>query len=458
MVHEESPATSRQTSISRLGTSLVPESPSNPEGQSNISGTTFVPQDSSFEAGELDPVILAEELPDLHNATDRLLDLFVSKALDPRQILDEAKRIINPRNTDSKRLKYAVRKFVGTMNGFSKQDFIDVALINGLIPSVQPDGASQAWSPSPILHRANCAKLALDVLLATIGSQSPHQAIERLQSQFPAPFMDKIVRRSQPKPVGASAVEKQTFELALEIRTQFFIMELERHQTDKNFDPGAILKGVFYDELALEDDATAMDPGSLRGFKLPPTFEDENGRLPDQYQDDVIDRIGELELVLGQDDELNVENLKRAWWSRFLQRTARFIHSRNKEILSDLQQQPKIADVEDLVRNEIERRNEPTQEMSREEEFSVPYTGIRPSRALLPREDRSIPREPSVNETPSRAFNPPIPASHTQTSAQTSAQRLASQISPQRSAAQETVNRTVQSPVRDPNKRKSLEV
>jgi hypothetical protein len=241
----------------------------------------------------------------------------------------------------------------------------------------------------PILHKANCARLALDVLLVTAGSQSPRHAIERLESQFPAPFMDGIVKSSQPKPIGASTAEKQTFELALEIRTQYFVMELERRQNEKDFDPQSILRGVFYDELALEDQGSKVDPGSLRGFKLAQTFEDENGRLPDRFQDDVIDRIGELELdLLDQDGSPQIRDLKRTSWTRFIQRIARFIFTRDKEIKFDLQQQPNIDEVDDLVRKEIERRDTGARETPDPRQTVVP--------ASVERSVHEPPREPSI--------------------------------------------------------------
>lgn len=397
-MHEESPAISHPSSVSRLGTSLVPESPGNFEGHSNISGTTVLPQDSSSED---EPIILVDELPDLQSAANRLLDLFVSNASDPRNILDSVKRITNPTNTDSKRLKRAAKKLVGIMSRFSSQGFIDVAQMKEMIPSVRRPGAAQPWSPLPILHKANCARLALDVLLASIGTQSPRQAVERLERHFPTPFLDSIVN-SQPKPAGASTAKKQTFELALEIRTQYFLMELERRQNEKDFDPRSILKGVFYEELALEEDQSATDPGSLRGFKLKPIFEDENGRLPESYQEDVIDRISELEYDLfDQDDLPNIQSLKRASWSRFVLRTARFIHSRDKEILSDLRQQPKIDEVQDLVTKEIERRRDPASHDTPDRRAeAVPETVNLSSRASLPREEPRPPREPSLRAPP----------------------------------------------------------
>jgi len=399
MVAEETPT-------SKYSTPMIPESPGNREGNSNISGTTFLPQDSSFEDGEADPIVMVDELSDLQSAATRLMDMFVTNAADPRNIVDAAKRLTDPRNTHSKRLKPATHKLISAMNGFSKQTFIDVAEIKELIPSVQLEDTANIWSPSPILHKANCARLALDVLLATIGSQSPRHAIERLDNQFPAPFMDAIVKRSQSKPIGASTAEKQTFELALEIRTQYFILELERRQNEKDFDPQAILRGVFYDELALEDADSKLEPGSLRGFNLEHTFEDENGRLPDRFQDDVIDRIGELEFdMLDEDGSAQIRNLKSASWTRLIQRTARFIYTRDKEIKFDLQQQPKLDEVEELLRKEIERREGATSE-SPEPRQSVVSASVERFHESPARQARGSQRELSIMASTERTKEP----------------------------------------------------
>ncbi|KAJ5296951.1 FAD-binding type 2 [Penicillium atrosanguineum] len=400
MVAEETPA-------SKYSTSVVPESPGNPEGNSNISGTTFLPQDSSLEDDETDPIVIVDELSDLQSAATRLMDLFVSDASDPRNIVEAAKRLTDPRNTQSKRLKPATNKLINAMKGFSRQAFIDVAEIKQLIPSVQPEETIHPWSPSPILHQANCARLALDVLLATLGSQSPRRAIERLESQFPAPFMDAIVKKSQSKPIGASTAEKQTFELALEIRTQYFILELERRQNEKDFDPRAILNGVFYDELALEDVDSKLEPGFLRGFNLADTFEDENGCLPDRFQDDVIDRMGELEYdLLAHEDSPQIQELKRTSWTRFVQRTARFIHTRNKEIKSDLLQQPKLDEVHDLLMKEIERRENGTPENPNPHESAVPASVEHLVHKSPVQPNRQSPRETSTTVSPERTRQP----------------------------------------------------
>lgn len=344
-VAESSPSKARRKSNFANGTSVVPESP-----EGNISGTTFLPQeDSDPEDADLEPIIMIDELPGLQEASDRFLNLLKTNAPDARQVVDAAKRLANPRNTENKRLKPAIRKLLSQMKPFGSEPFINVAEAQGLIPTVQPKGAARPWSPSPALHRANCARLALDVLLVSMGSNSLGETIETLESQFPAPFLSQIVNGKEHVPIGGSTAAGPTFEMALEIRTQYALVELERHEKEKRFDARSLLDNVFY------GNGHTSDTGSLRGFNLPGIFADENGCLPDRFQDRVSDRYSELDYSLHDDDgNPNIKGLKATFWSRFLVCTARFVQSRDKELRRDLEFQPKLEDVKDYVEKMIE--------------------------------------------------------------------------------------------------------
>lgn len=342
---ENSPAKAHRKSNFASGTSIVPESP-----EGNISGTTFLPQeDSDPEDADLEPIIMIDELPGLQEASDRLLSLLKTNAPDARPVVDAAKKLANPRNTENKRLKPAIRKLLSQMKPFGSERFIDVTEAQELIPIVQPKGAARPWSPSPALHRANCARLALDILLESTDSKSLSETIETLESQFPAPFLSRIVNGKESIPIGGSTAAGPTFEMALEIRTQFALVQLEKQEKRKGFDARSVLENVFY------GDGYTSDTGSLRGFNLPGTFADENGRLPDRFQDRVSDRFSELDYSLHDDDgNPNIKGLKAGFWSRFLVCTARFVQSRDKELRRDLEFQPKLEDVKDYVEKMIE--------------------------------------------------------------------------------------------------------
>ncbi|KAJ5153219.1 uncharacterized protein N7482_009697 [Penicillium canariense] len=364
-VIEESSPSSRPAPTSPLSSSRVPDTPANDEGNTNISGTTFLPQDlsdSDSEDGEPDLIDMAEEMPDLQQASTRLLELVGTNSSDAKGILEVAKRIANPANTENKRFKRAYKKLADSMKVFTHHTYIDAASVGRSIPSVTTEDASASWDPSPYLYRANCARLALSVLSAAVGSQTPAQAIEGLDRQFPIPFMDRMLAPKAPLTGGASSAMKATVDLALEIRTQSVIAELEKRQGEKDFNARSILKSVFYHDLALDNaNDSALDPGSLRGFNLEGTFEDDNGFLPDTMQDDVIVRIDELETYLFDDnDDLNIKGLRTVFsWPRFCLRTARFVRAREQEFKSIMAAQPAIEDVHALVVKEIEKRSHP---------------------------------------------------------------------------------------------------
>lgn len=364
MVAEASPQSSslKQKSVSEQRTSLVPGSP---ESHANISGTTFLPQeDTDPEDGELEPILMVDELPGLQEASDRLLNLLKTNAPDARQVVDAAKKLANPRNTENKRLKPAIRKLITQMKPFGSQRFIDVEAVKGLVPTVQLGGTKRPWSPSPALQRANCARLATDVLLASMGSQSPHETIRALETQFPAPFLTEIVKgNNNPLPVGGSAASGPTFEMALEIRTQFAIAELQRRENEKGFDARSVLESVFY------GDGNSPDNAALRGFNPVGTLSDEYGRLPDHLQDRVSDRFSELDYSLSDDEgNPNIKVLKASHWSRFLVCTARFIQSRDRELREAIDSQPSFDDVREGVEKIIQgEKNQDEQEFSGQE-------------------------------------------------------------------------------------------
>ena len=359
-VAEESPAKSGQPAKNVNQT--VPESPETREETSKLSGTTFLNLESGSEVEsddeELDALSIVDELPDLQRAAAGFLNVLISGSSDPSSIANAARRMKDPKSTERRRLKLHAKKLVDRMKHFSSQTFIDVERIHQLVSLVSLRDIDQSWSPTPILHSANCARLALEIILATPGSDSAKQTIRSLETQFPVAFLDHMDNGSRPISVGVSATKKATFDLALEIRTQFFIMELERRASEEGFNPTSILRGVFYDDLAV--DSGELDPSLLRGFRLAGIFEEENGHLPDRYQEAVTDRIAELEFgLLDEDGFTNVEALSAAFpWSRFLLRTARFVHSREKEIKRDLRTQPDIDDVQSLIVRQIKLRDE----------------------------------------------------------------------------------------------------
>ncbi|OOF90837.1 hypothetical protein ASPCADRAFT_58563 [Aspergillus carbonarius ITEM 5010] len=321
VVFEESPLQSAPRP-GQYANQVIPETP---EEEANISGTTILPSEPDID---LDPDIMVEALPDLERAAGNVLDFLVPGSADPVSIISTAKKLGDPGSTQSRRLQRSVTNLNHEVKYFGQSThstYLDVEQI------VKVSGLEDRWKP--FLHKANCARFALRMLLARPGANpSPEQAIFSIQEQFPLPFMTNLVEKDVQKSVDESYLDKDTFELALEIRTQYLIMQLEAHQDDDDFDPVEILTSGFF--LDVPKDAPEDVERRFRGFNLE-RFTGLRQELPSRYRSDVEDRYNDMRVVLEVDGTL--EALKGDYrWQKFVMQAARWIRKRTDEINNDL--------------------------------------------------------------------------------------------------------------------------
>ena len=358
---EESPADIQR----RVSSTVARESPEDVDAV-NMSGTTILPSEPETD---LDPDMMIESLPSLEREAKGVLNILVPGSVDLVSIVNTAKKLRDPQNAQSKRLKRFTSNLDAEAQYFGHQTYIDTKQVNQLVTSAlakKGDGAtSKDWSPDPILHKANCARLALEVLLAESPSQtqksdSQRKAINGLERRFPSPFLNELGKERQDGRGGHSYLEKETFDLALEIRTQSLLMKLQMHEDDNKFDPEAIINRVFFvDDMegSYPDDQTP-----LRGFDIGP-FQEENGYLPERFAEAVHDRIDEIRVTLAEDDGAgNIRGLQGAYgWQKFVLRVAQWIRKRDSEISRELQSQPDAEDVrDDYSRDEVQRQGPST--------------------------------------------------------------------------------------------------
>lgn len=317
-----------------------------------MSGTTILPSEPETD---LDPDMMIESLPSLEREAKGVLNILVPGSVDLVSVVNTAKKLRDPQNAQSKRLRRFTSNLDAEAQYFGHQTYIDTKQVNQLVTSALTkkgtEATSQDWSPDPVLHKANCARLALEVLLAESPSQkqksdSQRKAINGLERHFPSPFLNELGKERQDGHGGHSYLEKETFDLALEIRTQSLLLKLQMHQGDNKFDPEAIVNGVFFgdDKEGLYPD----DQTPLRGFDIGP-FQDENGNLPERFTEPVHDRINEIRVTLAEEDSTdNIRDLQGAYgWQKFVLRVAQWIRKRDSEISRELQSQLDAEEVRD---------------------------------------------------------------------------------------------------------------
>lgn len=358
VVPEEPPTIIPPKPGPQLDTEVIPESPE--DDPANISGTTVLPTDSDAEAGDLDPVTMVDALPYLQRASDDVLEFLIPRPISQASLANLVKQLRDPRSSESRRFKRLKSNFAEQAKHFhfTDQPYIDVRRVARALPSVKVHGASgdsedRRWHVDVILHKANCARFALEVLTAASLTES---AVYNLEGKFPAPFMNGLFGVASEDTVGISDLNRVTFNLALEIRTQFLKVNLERHMFDENFDPDAILRYVFFNEPL--DDEDEDEQLSLRGFNLG-AFQDEDGGLPTQFQRPVQDRISGIRryFVNTADGPVDFKGLEAAYpWQGFRFQVAEWIRKRNDEITQQLNQQPSIDKVRDVLHQEVSLR------------------------------------------------------------------------------------------------------
>ncbi|KAL4912378.1 hypothetical protein BDW62DRAFT_21028 [Aspergillus aurantiobrunneus] len=334
-VVEESPTRTPHKAGVRYGSEAVPESP---DDAANISGTTILPSEPETD---LDPEMMLEALPDLERAGKSVLDFLAPNTASPVMIVNKAKILSDPRNTQSKRLRRLMTNLDGEFRFFGNQTYIDGEGINRTLSTALAGrrGEFNDWGPDPIVQMANCARFALEVLLAGTNTNAQRQAIRSIERLFPLPFMTGLVVAGQEKAPGESSLEKETFDLALEIRKQSLILQLEENQDKPGFSPKNAVRMSFFTGLSRKS--------ALRGFNLP-NFGGAGGTLSAQYQGTVQNLYNDILLSETDDGMFDVEELRGAYlWKRFVLQAAQWIRKRTEEINTELQKRMSAQDVHD---------------------------------------------------------------------------------------------------------------
>ncbi|BAE63494.1 unnamed protein product [Aspergillus oryzae RIB40] len=388
VVTEESPLKSSRKS-GFPARQVIPESPEDVHNNTMSGSTIIVPEaetdqeeDEDDDQDELGPELMLETLPSLERSAKDVLDFLVPGSADLKSIVNMAKRLSDPRNTQSKRLNLRKNALKNQPGWFEGRTYIDVTRASESLSShFSKDGVQLNWSAEPILHHANCARFALEVLLASNNSTGFRKAIRDVEGQFPAPFMRDLVNGRR-NAVGESALLKDTFQLALEIRTQSLIMQLEYRQHEPSFDPNFILEDGFFLDVSVHEPIDS-DNAPMRGFNLPRLNID--GSLPDEFREAASDRFEEMVANLPDEDgTFDIDDFKTTYsWRSFLLRAARWIRKRCEEIDQDISRQPSAESAREEFFAEIDAKNRRSSSVAGRSSLAPRHTEERSERGTI---------------------------------------------------------------------------
>ncbi|KAI9841299.1 MAG: hypothetical protein M1837_000785 [Sclerophora amabilis] len=215
---------------------------------SGISGTTAVSAQSMDGLQDVDLDIVVQELPELSSAAGKLLAVVSPPNMSAEEMVSIAEDLNKPGSKTSKSFRRLHRLFSLHREAYGSEKYINrSAIIRALygVRTVQ-EAPSGNGRPDIIFQKANVATLASSLmLLSQSQSQDTHKTLQDLDDTFPNPFMSNFSTSDNVFDsglAGSSDLKKETFEIALDLRTQLAISLLIA-QPDS--DPEEILSQVF---------------------------------------------------------------------------------------------------------------------------------------------------------------------------------------------------------------------
>ena len=231
-----------------------------PGGASAFSGTTVRASRNAQELEDLISEGLLDALPDLSSASDKLLDFLIPKNPSETAVNDIRQQLGSKNSRSSKNFQRLNNAFNVQREIFGSGLFVDLRKILKALVDLRDIAESTPgpWRPDALLQKANVAALTAKILTSSSASEVDH-FWEELDQYFPNYFVTDRVDFESP----------QTFQLALEIRTQYAVTQLTQRVNQSDFDSDKILAQIFNER---GESFRGWDCDGMRADDLPKKF------------------------------------------------------------------------------------------------------------------------------------------------------------------------------------------
>jgi hypothetical protein len=363
-----------------------------------MSGTTAISSFSMVEAEMLEAHFILRHLPKLYDISTEFL---AHLAPENARIEDDYAHIQEMQKPDSF-FTQEYRDFNAELNlrldrfRTEHQQYIRLRAIRRALLGPDRDPGASRSGLDLIIYLANLAIFTRQMIGSNRGEKEIWDALRELDSnQFPHIFLPALVNDTSKSVAGESGLTKETFELALELRTQLAVLVLERASIDGHFNPDESLEEVFFRS---EGEST----GSIvRGWDTPGLGGD-NDELPANYRDRIVNQMNKIRRFfptdtqsLEQGEAIDLEGLAAefSWESAILQ-VLQWVRLRHKELQVAIGAFGGMAMVIESVKHEID-----SPETSQNRAASVPRESPRKTRRSFGRDRRRSSRKFDPHDT-----------------------------------------------------------
>ncbi|RDW76994.1 hypothetical protein BP6252_05047 [Coleophoma cylindrospora] len=365
-----------------------------PGAASQMSGTTAMTSISSRELATLDSSMILEVLPDLFQTANQVLSLLAPPNASTSTVQAIVKDLRIPGTRRGKLLSNKEKNFVTAAENYTSDigrtelPFISASIILKKLLGTADPGFGD-FRPDAIIHAANIAFLAKRLLVLHEDGLDALRDLELLENAFPAAFVSEFDAEVR---FGSSTLLKQSFEVALELRTQIAIAQLKHWRESDDFSPVKLLAGVF-----LETDADIGDEIVTKGVAGIP-LESFSLKEQEPYISTRIDAITESFNQSKDEgpggDNVDFELLETSFpWSGFLTLVVQWSRSRLNEISASIEQQGGVQNIaQSLI--QVAKESDSQLDVSFESAAPVVDQGIaqKPRSDLLPAPDITSPK------------------------------------------------------------------
>lgn len=313
-----------------------------------------VEEDSEGADLQLDRDLIVEALPDLSDASTKVLNhlLEIIDTSDDQQaaINALADDLHNPASRFLKLFKPKNQLFVTYLEQFGTTDYIDVKTIVKALYGVPLCHAPRTLRrPDSILQKANVVSFVTSALTSSRDSTRIYSTLQRLDRSFPEPFLTGLWANSVSSSTspGRSILLRETFEIALELRTQLAIIHINSHKDEPEYDPNRVLQDLFYisaphDNSPIQTLTENAEIQNVKGWKVPILDESEGG-LTVEMREEICTRVKCIRTCIRhssqslQKSTIDIEPLLSQFsWGEFLMRVILWARLRISEIEEEL--------------------------------------------------------------------------------------------------------------------------
>ena len=232
-------------SVNPQGTQLN-KSPGN---ASNMSGTTANISYPVLEFADMESEQMISKLTDLSDAAGRMIDLLAPRNVSSLDLDKLSRDIQDPTTRRAKNFRAFKSAFDEVRRVYGDEPYICLSIVICIILKIEhpAEMGEGVWRPDDVFYKANLVTFLEGLQIQKGSLDDTRLPLEKMDRDFPDPFLARLAGITSQQTRGSSSLLKDTFELALDIRTHFTLQALKDRVGDANFDPSIILNQVFYE-------------------------------------------------------------------------------------------------------------------------------------------------------------------------------------------------------------------